>query len=336
MAVGKYLLISLLVLIVLLVVLQLKENNKTKEGYISYNGILPKDNHIDRIDDIIYYNDPIFIEYSVPLGESNSSKPSPSDAHYVLLKAGENTKAIGSKNQALTQVAYIKPKGTIKGLTPVPYMEKVKLEAYPDNDFNKMFDMNFMIVPYDIKVTSQQPYLKINDYVSFKTEDNKYLCINPLNLTLELYSSSTVPNNGLFRISNSPQCYVNYVKYGVDTRNQNLNTIQKIVQKMKDELEKGLKAQSGDSMSIRELRKREADLRDSIDKYTNNKSYVENQINILKSEHQGTLDNIRDKHSTIKLDVNKDFANRILAEKNVVDSFYLKEMKDILDKGCTK
>lgn len=317
-------------------VLQLKENNKTKEGYISYNGILPKDNHIDRIDDIIYYNDPIFIEYSVPLGESNSSKPSPSDAHYVLLKAGENTKAIGSKNQALTQVAYIKPKGTIKGLTPVPYMEKVKLEAYPDNDFNKMFDMNFMIVPYDIKVTSQQPYLKINDYVSFKTEDNKYLCINPLNLTLELYSSSTVPNNGLFRISNSPQCYVNYVKYGVDTRNQNLNTIQKIVQKMKDELEKGLKAQSGDSMSIRELRKREADLRDSIDKYTNNKSYVENQINILKSEHQGTLDNIRDKHSTIKLDVNKDFANRILAEKNVVDSFYLKEMKDILDKGCTK
>lgn len=105
---------------------------------------------------------------------------------------------------------------------------------------------------------------------------------------------------------------------------------------MKEELETQLKAQNGDSMSIRELRKREADLRDSIDKYTNNKSYIENQMNILKSEHQGTLDNIRDRHSTIKLDADKDFENRILAEKNIIDSFYLKEMKAILDKGCAK
>lgn len=336
MAIGKYLLISLLVLTVLLVVLQLRETDKTREGYISYNGILPKDNHIDRIDDIIYYNDPIFIEYGDSSNTSNSSTPSPSDAHHVILKVGENTKAIGSKSQALTQVAYIKPTKAVNGLTPVPYMEKVRLEVYPDADFNKTFNMDFMVVPYDTKVSSEQPYLKINDHVSFKTSDNKYLCINPLNLTLELYSSSTVPNNGIFKISNSPQCYVNYVKYGVDTRNQNLNTIQQIVQKMKEELEKRLKAQNGDSGSIRELRKREADLRDSIDKYTNNKSYIENQMNILKSEHQGTLDNIRDKHSTIKLDANKDFANRILAEKNVVDSFYLKEMKAILEKGCSK
>jgi hypothetical protein len=334
MAIGKYLLISLLVVTVLLVVL--KSRDGQKECYISYNGILPKDNHIDRIDNIIYYNDPIFIEYGVPSGNANSSTPSPSDAHNVLLKMGENTKAIGTKGQALTQVAYLKPKRSIKGLTPVPYMDKLRLEVYPDNDFNKKFNMDFMVVPYDTKVNSQQPYLKINDYVSFKTVDNKYLCVNPLNLTLELFSSSTVPNNGLFRISNSPQCYVNYVKYGVDTRNQNLNTIQQIVKKMKEELETRLKAQNGDSGSIRELRKREADLRDSIDKYTNNKSYVENQVNILKSEHQGTLDNIRDKHSTVKLDANKDFANRILAEKNVVDSFYLKEMKSILEKGCTK
>lgn len=332
MAVGKYLLISLLVLITLLIVLRMGD---TKEGYISYNGILPKDNHIDRIDNIIYYNDPIFIEYGEQSGTSNSSTPSPSDAHFVLLKVGENTKVLGSKSQALTQVAYIKPKKAIKGLTPVPYMEKVRLQVYPDNDFNKTFNMDFMVVPYDTKVTSEQPYLKINDYVSFKTVDNKYLCVNPLNLNLELYSSSTVPNNGLFKISNSPQCYVNYVRYGIDSRNQSLNTIQQIVQKMKGELEKRLKAQSGDQSSIRELRKREADLRDSIDKYTNNKNYIENQMNILKSEHQGTLDNIRDKHSTIKLDANKDFANRILAEKNVVDSFYLKEMKAILEKGCS-
>ncbi len=333
MAVGKYLLVSLIVLIVLLVVLRFRNQ---KECYISYNGILPKDNHIDRIDNIIYYNDPIFIEYGVPSGDSNASKKPSTEANYVLLKAGENTKAIGTKSQALTQVAYLKPKGAIKGLTPVPYVEQLRLEVYPDNDFNKTFNMDFMVVPYDTKVNSQQPYLKINDYVSFKTADNKYLCVNPLNLTLELFSSSTVPNNGLFRISNSPQCYVNYVKYGVDSRNQNLNTIQQIVQKMKEELETRLKAQNGDDLSIKELRKREADLRDSIDKYTNNKSYIENQMNILKSEHQGTLDNIRDKHSTIKLDANKDFANRILAEKNVVDSFYLKEMKSILEKGCAK
>jgi hypothetical protein len=333
MAVGKYLLISLLVLTLLLVFLRLRE--RRIEGYISYNGILPKDNHIDRIDNIIYYNDPIFIEYGVPSGDSNASTP-PSGGNYVLLKLGENKKAIGTKKDALTQVAYIKPIKPVKGLAPVPYMEKVRLEVYPDADFNKTFNMDFMVVPYDTKVTSQQPYLKINDFVSFKTVDNKYLCVNPLDLTLELFSSSTVPNNGLFRISNSPQCYVNYVKYGVDTRNQNLNTIQQIVQKMKEELEVRLKAQNGDSMSIKELRKREADLRDSIDKYTNNKSYIENQMNILKSEHQGTLDNIRDTHSTIKLDANKDFENRILAEKNVVDSFYLKEMKSILEKGCAK
>ena len=335
MAIGKYLLISLLVLCILLVVLQIN-NSETKEGYIGYNGILPKDNHIDRIDDIIYYNDPIFIEYGVPSGDSNSSKKPSTEANYVLLKVGENSKSIGTKSQALTHIAYLKPKGAIKGLTPVPYMEKVRLEVYPDADFNKTFNMDFIVVPYDTKVTSQQPYLKINDFVSFKTSDNKYLCINPLDLTLELFTSSTVPNNGLFRISNSPQCYVNYVRYGVDNRNQNLNTIQQIVQKMKVELEKRLKAQNGDSSSIRELRKREAELRDSIDKYTNNKSYIENQMNILKSEHQGTLDNMRDKHSTIKLDANKDFANRILAEKNVVDSFYLKEMKEILEKGCAK
>jgi len=333
MAIGKYLLISLLVLTVLLLVIQ--STPKYREAYISYNGILPKDNHIDRIDNIIYYNDPIFIEYGVPLADSNASTPQ-ENGKYVLLKVGENTKVIGNKKQALTQVAYLKPKGAIKGLTPVPYMDKLKLEVYPDNDFNKTFNMDFMVVPYETKVNSQQPYLKINDYVSFKTIDNKYLCVNPLDLTLELFTSSTVPNNGLFRISNTPQCYVNYVKYGVDTRNQNLNTIQQIVQKMKDEIETRLKAQNGDSSSIRELRKREADLRDSIDKYTNNKSYVENQMNILKSEHQGTLDNIRDKHSTVQLDATKDFGNRILAEKNIIDSFYLKEMKAILDKGCTK
>jgi hypothetical protein len=335
MTFGKNLLLSLLFLTILLVVIQSTNKTGTNEGYISYNGILPKDNHIDRIDDIIYYNDPIFIEYSTPTGDSNASK-AVDNASYVLLKVGENKKAVGTKKDALTQVAYIKPTKAIRGLSPVPYMEKVRLEVYPDADFNKKFNMEFMIVPYETSVSSQQPYLKINDYISFKTTDNKYLCVNPLDLSLELFETSTVPNNGLFRISNSPQCYVNYVKYGVDTRKQNLDTIQQIVQKMKKELEIRLKAQDGDSSSIRELRKREADLRDSIDKHTNNKSYIENQMNILKSEHQGTLDNIRDKHSTIKLDANKDFENRILAEKNMVDSFYLKEMKAILDKGCTK
>jgi hypothetical protein len=332
MAIGKYLLISLLVLTILLTLLQ--QNTTRIESYISYNGILPKDNHIDRIDDIIYYNDPIFIEYGVSSGTSNSSTASP-DSTYILLKVDETTKAVGTKSQALTQVVSIKPKRTIKGLTPVPYMEKVNLQVYPKPN-NDRLNVDFMIVPYDTTVSSQQPYLKINDYVSFKTADNKYLCINPLNLTLELFSSSTVPNNGIFKISNSPQCYINYIRYGVDTRNQNLNTIQQIVQKMKDELEKKLKAQNGDASSIRALRKQEADLRDNLDKYTNDKNYIENQMNILKSDSQGTLDTMRDQYSTIKLDADKDFANKILAEKNVVDAFYLKEMKALLEKGCTK
>jgi hypothetical protein len=329
MAIGKYLLISLLILSLILIYLQ-HNVNSTIENYISYNGILPKDNHIDRINNIIYYNDPIFLEYNVSGTDVSGNN------QYVLLKVGENIKSLGDKKQALTQVVYLQPKNRpIKGLTPVPYMEILSLKVFPDNDFDKMFNKEFMVVPYGTGVNTQQPYLQINDFVSFKTKDNKYLCINPLDLTLELISSSTVPNNGIFRISNSPQCYVNYIKYGIDSRNQNLDTIKNIVDKMKDELTLKLKAQNGDMRSIKELRKRESDLKDSIDKYTNNKSYIENQMNILKGEHQGTLDNIRDKYSTIKLDAVKDFGNKILADKNAVDSFYLKEMKAILDKGCT-
>ena len=85
MAIGKYLLISLFVLTVLLLVIQ--STPKYREAYISYNGILPKDNHIDRIDNIIYYNDPIFIEYGVPLADSNASTPQ-ENGKYVLLKVG--------------------------------------------------------------------------------------------------------------------------------------------------------------------------------------------------------------------------------------------------------
>ena len=350
MAIGKYLLITLLILSLILIYLQ-RNVNSTIENYISYNGILPKDNHLDRINSIIYYNDPIFLEYNVAenkVPQTNVSQTNiprtnvpqtnvPGNDQYVLLKVGENVKSLGDKKQVLSQVVYLQPRNRpMRGLTPVPYMETLSLKVFPDNDFNKMFNKEFMVVPYSTTVNTQQPYLQINDFVSFKTKDNKYLCINPLDLTLELISSSTVPNNGIFRISNSPQCYVNYIKYGIDSRNQNLDTIKDIVDKMKDELTLKLKAQNGDMTSIRELRKRESDLKDSIDKYTNNKSYVENQMNILKGEHQGTLDNIRDKYSTIKLDATKDFSNKILADKNAVDSFYLKEMKAILDKGCTK
>ena len=351
MAIGIYLLVTLLILSIILLYLQ-RDINTTVENYISYNGTLPKENHIDRINNIIYYNDPIFIEYNVtgtnvtgtdvpktnvPETKTNLNKTNDGNNQYILLKIGENVKSLGDKTQALTQVVYLQPKNRpIKGLTPVPYMEPLSLKVFPQTDFDKMFNKEFMVVPYSTPVNAQQPYLQINDFVSFKTKDNKYLCINPLDLTLELITSSTVPNNGIFRVSNSPQCYVNYIKYGIDSRNQNLDTIKNIVDKMKDELTLKLKAQNGDRRSIKELRKRESDLKNSIDKYTNNKSYIENQMNILKGDHQGTLDNIRDKYSTIKLDSTKDFANKILADKNAVDSFYLKEMNAILEKGCSK
>jgi hypothetical protein len=343
MAIGKYLLVTLLILSIILLYLQ-RDINITVENYISYNGILPKENHIDRINNIIYYNDPIFLEYNVSatnvtkttVPKTNENVTGTND-QYVLLKIGENIKSLGDKKQALTQVVYLQPKNKpIKGLTPVPYMETLGLKVFPQTDFDKMFNTEFMVVPYSTPVNAQQPYLQINDFISFKEKDGKYLCINPLDLTLELISSSTVPNNGIFRVSNSPQCYVNYIKYGIDSRNQNLDTIKNIVDKMKDELTLKLKARNGNMRSIKELRKRESDLKNSIDKYTNNKSYIENQMNILKGDHQGTLDNIRDKYSTIKLDSTKDFANKILADRNAVDSFYLKEMNAILEKGCTK
>ena len=64
--------------------------------------------------------------------------------------------------------------------------------------------MEFEIVPYTRPINNQQPYLQIDDIVTFKTKNGEYLTIHPITKQLQLVVSKTVPNNGIFILSNSP------------------------------------------------------------------------------------------------------------------------------------
>ena len=317
MAISKKTLIIISIFLVLTIFTTYIINKNNKEHFESQNmyfGILPKYNHRVRNDNIIYYNDPIFIEYS---------------DKYVLLSTD---KASGTKNNALIQIAYLKPKKSINnnGLNPVSYMDKLYIKSFPETNFNNKFNKEFQIVPY----SNNNPYLQINDIVSFKNDKEEYLTINPINLKLELLNSNGVPNNGLFKITNSPQCFINYVKYGIDIRNQNINTIQSIVKNMRNVLEKDIDSLDKHENDIKMLRKQKIDLQENINKYENNKDYIQNEMSIIRQEYETNISNLRDKNSTIKLDINKDFAHKKLIDENLIQATYLKEMKALLDKGC--
>jgi len=283
----------------------------------TFFGILPKDKHTSRINNIMYYNDPIFIQYS---------------DGYIMLNT-EN--ALGTKKNALTQIVYVSPKKSINRLTPISHLEPLKLKVFPDNDFNKKFSMDFEIVPFSRPINNQQPYVQINDIVTFKTKNGEFLTVNPISNHLELFISKTAPNNGIFTLSNSPQCYTNYVKYGIDTRNQSIGTLHAVMSKVRKELDKKIKSLDNDEFTIRELKKKEMILKDAMEKADDTKSQIETDMNMLKSDYETTLNNIRDKNSTIKLDINKDFSDRIQLAETVIDSNYLKMMKETLDKGCS-
>jgi hypothetical protein len=312
-----YLLSILLVLTILSTYFVHKSRIENFEDDISF-GILPKDKHPSRITNIMYYNDPIFIHYS---------------DNYVLLNTDKDT-VIGNKKAALSQIAYISPKKKIHGLTPISYMEPLYIKTYPTNNFNNIFNNEFLIVPYTRPINNQQPYVQINDIISFKTKNGDYLTINPLTNKLEIINSKTVPNNAIFKLSNSPQCYTNYEKYGIDTRNQSITTLSTIITNSRKHLEKKMKSLDGNEEQVRVLKKKEVNLKEDIEKSNNNKQYIDNQIEILKSEYDTTIANIKDNNDTLKLNVDKDITNRLELVENVIDSNYLKLMKETLDKGC--
>lgn len=321
MNISKNTLYILSLLLVLILVGTYIINKGRKEHFQNpniYYGVLPKDNHPTRIKNIIYYNDPIFITYS---------------NKYVTLRTD---KAIRTEKEALTQIAYLKPKGNINGLTPVSYMDELYLHVFPDSDYNKKFNKTFRIIPYGSNNSNSLniPYLQINDIVSFKTIKEEYLCVNSVSLELELVNSSSQPSNSLFKINSSPQCYTNYIKYGIDTRNTSIRTTESILKNMKNVLDNKMKSVSSSDDTIKMLKKKRVELLEAIEKSKADGSYTQNQMSIAKLEHSENINNVKDKYSTMKLDVVKDFASKLLDAENAIDSAYIKEMKDLLDGGC--
>jgi hypothetical protein len=296
-----------------------KKPNNQNNAADTYFGILPKDKHPNRITNIIYYNDPIFISY----GEDK----------FVRLVTDKSV--LGDMKTALTQIAYLSPTKKINGLTPVSYKEPLYIKVYPNTNFNKKFNVEFEIEPYTTPFNNQQPYLQINDIVSFRTKLGQYFTINPVTSAIELLTSSSLPNNGIFKLTNSPQCYVNYIKYGIDTRKQSVSTLSSIVDRMRKELDKQLETMSKDDDRIRELEKQQVLLKEAIEKAENNKDYVENELSILKQDYESTMAGIKDQNDTTKVDVDKDIANRLQLVENVIDANYLKLMKNVVDKGCS-
>lgn len=282
-------------------------------------GILPKDKHPTRITNIIYYNDPIFLVY----GENN----------FVKLTSNEN--ALGTIKDALSKIAYLGPNRKIYGLTPVSYKESLYLNVYPKNEFSNKMNISFEIIPYTTPYNNQQPYLQINDVVSFRNEKGEYLSINPVTSELELLKSTSLPNTALFKISNSPQCYINYSKHGIDTRNQPIGTLSSIIDNMRKILDKEINNLGGDENKIRELEKKQVTLKEVIEKAQNSKDALENQISLLKQDYDSTINTINDNNYKLKLDVDKDMANRLQLVENVIDNNYLTLMKNEVKKGCS-
>jgi hypothetical protein len=341
------------VLLVLILVGTFYYNKSTIEQFeLQMNGILPKNRHPTRLGNIIYYNDPIFIK----LGQNN-----------VQLTMD---KALGGLDKSLTQITYLMPKTAVNGLTPVSYMDSLWLKVFPDGDFNKKYNIEFQIIPFNRPSSNQQPYLQVNDLVSFKTDKNEYLCINPLSKQFELFNSNSPPNNAIFKILNSPQCYINRVKYGVDMRGQSSGTISSIRDQLKSHLDNQvqdldteentiralrkkeaylkehielsnvnkeiLQKQSLDTEenTIRSLRQKDAYLKENIERSNVNREILQKQMGVSNADYESTLDNIRDKNSTIRLDNNKDFARKINNDKKIVNNYYNREKKGILDRGC--
>ena len=296
-----------------------KDKDEKSDAANTFFGILPKDKHPARITNIIYYNDPIFITY----GEDK------------FVKLITDKSALGEMKDALIQIVYLSPKKKINGLTPVSYKEPLNLKVYPNNDFNKKFNVDFEIEPYTKPFNNQQPYLQINDIINFRTKLGQYLTINPITSALELLTSSSLPSNGIFKITNSPQCYINYIKYGIDTRKQSISTLASVVDKMRKQLDRQLKSLSNDENKIRDLQRKQVSLKEAIEKANNNKEYVENELSILKQDYESTMAGVKDKNETTKVDVDKDIANRLQLVENVIDANYLKLMKNVVDKGCS-
>ena len=107
MAIKKTLYLGILILLIVLVMTYFmnKKRLNNREGFEGdiYYGTLPDINHPSRIRNLLYYNDPIFIEYF---------------KKFVLLRDDD---VIGERKDALKYIIYIEPTTSKKGLSPIEY-----------------------------------------------------------------------------------------------------------------------------------------------------------------------------------------------------------------------
>lgn len=314
---------SLLILLSIFLVLVIISNymvSKNREGFNDfYNGILPKENHTVRVGKLLYYNDPIFIHYG---------------SKYIMLQIGKSS--IGDLKDVLAGIHYLSPRYSKKGLTPIAYGDELYLRVYPDNSFNREFNKIFKIVPYTKPQNNQQPYVEMGDFISFVTKENEYLTVAQGTNVLELTNSKTVPDNGIFKLSNSPQCYINNKFYGADTRNSNITTIKIINDQSREYLDIERKKMVKNDEELRQLKSKEVQIKEEIMRLENSNDMMGLELSKLKEQYEKDIKKVRDDIEDRKIQIRKIIENNKQLAENLIDETYIKQMKDLLNKGCSK
>jgi hypothetical protein len=317
---------SILYLLIVFLALFLILNYLTIEKYedlgINYFGIFPKENHSKRMRNLIYHNDPIFLEYNKRFVKLNTSSVNPTN--------------VGTLEEVLENIIYIVPKKLKQGLSPVEYNSNVFLKSIVLGTPSKhpIEKKELLIIPYVRPENNQQPYLEIGDYVNLKTIGNEFLTINPTDNTIEFVNSKDVPNNGIFRITNSPQCYKNYKNYGLDNRNTSITTLKILMNEIRETLEKEKEKMSSDQNKIREYKKKLVDLEDEVYKLENSVDINEGVLESVRRNYETELSNLRDSLESKKFELKREVESKKQLAQSVFDEKYIKDMKDLVSLGC--
>jgi hypothetical protein len=274
---------------------------------------------------LIYHNDPIFLEYNKKIVKLNTNSQNPTN--------------LGTLEEVLENIVYIAPKKLKQGLSPVEYNSNVFLRSVVLGDSNKQPNnpiqtTELLIIPYIRPENNQQPYLEIGDYVNIKTIGNEFLTIKPTDNTIEFVNSKDAPNNGIFRITNSPQCYKNYKIYGLDNRTNAIITLKILMNEIRETLDNERSKMSGDENKIREYKKKLVDLEEEVYKLENNVDINEGVLESAKRNYETELGNLKDALESKKFELKRDVENKKQLAQSVFDEKYIKEMKDIVTLGC--
>lgn len=314
----------MVIFLVLLIILYIL-NGKSIEKYESskddsnledlYFGILPKENHKNRLRNLLYYNDPIFLEHN--------------KRYFVL----DNENSLVDFKEALLNVLYITPKKYKLGLSPIEYNESIELNTYPRKAtiLNKK---ELIISPYSRPINNQQPYIEMGDFVIIKTKENEYVTVKPVSNSIELVNTKDIPNNAVFKILGSPQCYINYKKYGIDNRNKDLTTLKIVMNEIMKELNMEEEKLKVDEEKIKNLQKKQVELEENILKLENNVEVGDLELDKYKLDYENQIAEIREVLEKKKIELKRDLENKKQLAEGVFDEKYIQEMKNIVNRGC--